>query len=190
MKISFLRCIFALLLLMPLGTQAQTEYGETLVSRLYAGGNFGLGFGTLTSIDVSPMIGYNINRHFSGGVGATYMYYSYRNYTGQSERASFYGGRIFGRIVPLPDMLPNIFLHGEIESINNERWVENEFGAFEFKRAWTPAVPVGAGFKQMAGENSFFSITILWNLLDDGTQASSIYGGPLLYRVGFIFGFN
>jgi hypothetical protein len=57
-------------------------------------------------------------------------------------------------------------------------WKMN-LGAFEFKRAWTPAVPVGAGFKQMAGENSFFTITVLWNLLDDGTQASSIYGGPL-----------
>jgi long-subunit fatty acid transport protein len=190
MKISLLRNVFVLIIFLPFGTQAQTEYGETFVSRLYVGGNFGLGFGSLTSIDVSPMIGYNINRHFSGGVGATYMYYSYRNYTGESERASFYGGRIFGRIVPLPDMFPNIFLHGEFESINNERWVKNDLGAYEFKRTWTPAVPIGAGFKQMAGENSFFSITVLWNILDDGTQASSIYGGPLLYRVGFIFGLN
>jgi hypothetical protein len=84
--------------------------------------------------------------------------------------------------------MPNIFLHGEIESISRRREVENALGAFELKRVWTPAIPVGAGFRQMAGENSFFSITVLWNLLDDGTQASSIYGGPLLYRVGFIFG--
>jgi long-subunit fatty acid transport protein len=79
MKNSILRNVLAFFLLMPFGMCAQTEYGETLKSRLYVGGNFGLGFGTLTSIDVSPMIGYNINRHFSGGVGATYMYYSYRN---------------------------------------------------------------------------------------------------------------
>ena len=48
-----------------LNTQAQTEYGETLKSKLYVGATFGLGFGTYTNIDVSPMIGYNINRHFS-----------------------------------------------------------------------------------------------------------------------------
>jgi hypothetical protein len=29
---------------------------------------------------------------------------------------------------------------------------------------------------------------VLWNMLDDGTQASSIYGGPLIYRVGLIVG--
>jgi long-subunit fatty acid transport protein len=73
MKIYFLRNVFVLFLLVPIGVKAQTEYGETLISRLYAGGNFGLGFGTLTSIDVSPMIGYNINRHFSGGVGITHI---------------------------------------------------------------------------------------------------------------------
>ena len=175
---------------MPIGAIAQTEFGETFKSRLYVGGNFGLGFGTFTSIDVSPMVGYNINRHFSGGFGATYIFYSERTLNGKSERSSFYGGRIFGRIVPLPDILPNIFLHGEIESISRLIEVENSMGAFEYKRTWTPAIPVGAGFRQMAGENSFFTVTVLWNLLDDGTQASSIYGGPLLYRVGFIFGLN
>lgn len=188
MKQASLRLLLLTQLLLAGSIHAQTEYGETFKSRLYAGGNFGLGFGTFTSIDISPLVGYNINRYFSAGVGASYMFYSYRINPNESERASFYGFRTFGRIVPLPDILPNIFLHGELESINNERWVENVFGAYEFRRTWTPAIPVGVGFRQMAGENSFFNVTILWNLLDDGTQASSIYGGPLIYRVGFIFG--
>jgi hypothetical protein len=167
---------------------AQTEFGETVASRIYVGGNFGLGFGTFTSIDISPLVGYNFNRVFSAGIGGTYMYYQYRLSAGSSERASFYGARLFARAVPLPEILPNIFLHGEYESINNERWVEGPIGNFEFKRTWTPAVPVGVGLRQPAGQNSFFTVMVLWNILDDGTQASSVYGGPLIYRVGLIVG--
>jgi hypothetical protein len=174
-----------------LGSQStlsgQTEYGETFASRLYFGGNFGLGFGTFTSIDISPLVGYNFNRVFSAGIGGTYMYYQYR-FGNDSERASFYGARVFARAVPLPEILPNIFLHGEYESINNERWVEGPIGNFVFKRTWTPALPLGLGLRQQAGENSFFTVMVLWNMLDDGTQASSIYGGPLIYRVGLIVG--
>lgn len=166
---------------------AQTEFGETTRSRIYVGGNFGLGFGTFTNIDISPLAGYNINKFLSAGLGASWMFYSYR-FAGVSERASFYGGRVFGRAVPLPETFPGIFLHAEYETINNERWVENFLGAYELKRTWTPAVHVGGGFRQPAGENSFFTFTIIWNLLDDGTQASSIYGGPLNYRIGFIVG--
>ncbi len=178
---------FLILFSAPTMLHAQTEYGETFASRLYVGGNFGLGFGTFTSIDISPLAGYNFNRVFSAGIGGTYMYYQYR-YGNDSERASFYGARIFARALPLPEILPNIFLHGEYESINNERWVEGPIGNFEFKRTWTPAVPVGLGLRQPAGQNSYFTIMVLWNMLDDGTQASSIYGGPLIYRVGLIVG--
>lgn len=183
-KILFCLLIFGL----PSISFSQTEFGETFGSRLYVGGNFGLGFGTFTSIDISPLAGYNFNRVFSAGIGGTYMYYQYRLYAGSSVRAFFYGARVFARAVPLPEILPNIFLHGEYESINNEREVEGPIGNFEFKRTWTPAVPIGLGLRQPAGENSFFTIMVLWNMLDDGTQASSVYGGPLIYRVGLIVG--
>jgi hypothetical protein len=184
LKITF----FLKILVLSTVSFAQTEFGETFASKIYVGGNFGLGFGTFTSIDISPLAGYNFNRVFSAGIGGTYMYYQYRLNAGSSERASFYGARVFARAVPLPEILPNIFLHGEYESINNEREVEEPLGNFEFKRTWTPAVPVGLGLRQPAGQNSFFTIMVLWNMLDDGTQASSIYGGPLIYRVGLIVG--
>lgn len=167
---------------------SQTEYGETLKSRLYVGGTFGLGIGTVTNIDISPMVGFNINRHFSAGLGTTYMFYSYR-YGSINYSSHFYGGRVFGRIVPLPDQLPSIFLHGEYETINNEREIQEDFNSpYILKRTWTPALLIGAGFKQQAGNNSFFTATILYNAIDDGTSANTIYGGPLVYRVGFIFG--
>ena len=102
------RLLLLIICLFSVNLKAQTDYGETVKSRLYVGGTFGLGFGTYTNIDLSPMVGYNFNRHLSGGVGMTYMFYSYRNGS-ESIRGNFYGGRIFTRILPLPDLLPNIF---------------------------------------------------------------------------------
>lgn len=167
---------------------AQTEYGESLKSRLFFGGTFGLGLGTVTNIDLSPMAGYNINRYFSGGLGITYMFYSF-NQPGQDYRTSFYGTRLFARAVPLPDLFPGIFVHAEYELMNNERFVqEDPFGPVVLKRAWTPAILVGPGYRSNIGTNSFFTLSLYFNLMDDGTPQSSIYGGPIVYRIGFIFG--
>jgi hypothetical protein len=169
-------------------TSAQTEYGESFKSRLYVGGTFGLGLGTVTNIDLSPMAGYNFNHYLSGGFGVTYMFYSY-NQPGQDVRTSFYGGRLFLRAVPLPEILPGLYLHAEIESINNERYFANPVtGFFTLRRAWTPGILVGPGYRQQAGTNSYFMIGLYYNVLDNGTAESSIYNGPIIYRIGFIFG--
>jgi hypothetical protein len=167
---------------------AQTNYGEDFKSRLYVGGTFGLGIGTVTNIDLSPMVGYNFNDYLSGGVGATYMFYSY-NQPGQDVRTSFYGGRLFLRSVPLPETLPGLYLHAEIENINNLRYIANPItGLYNLRRAWTPAILIGPGFRQQAGANSYFTIGLYFNVLDNGTAESSIYNGPIIYRIGFIFG--
>lgn len=167
---------------------AQTNYGEDFKSRLYVGGTFGLGLGTVTNIDLSPMVGYNINDYFSGGFGMTYMFYSY-NQPGQDVRTSFYGGRLFLRSVPLPQTLPGLYLHAEIEHISNQRYIANPVtGLYSLKRAWTPGILVGPGFRQQAGSNSYFTIGLYYNVLDNGSAESSIYNGPIIYRIGFIFG--
>lgn len=180
-----------LLQIQQLSLHAQTEYGETLKSRIYVGGSFALGLGNVTSIDISPMAGYNFNRYLSAGAGITYMFYSYNDPFGASTdyRTSFYGARVFARAVPLPDLLRGLFLHAEYESINNERFAEAfPNGPFQLQRAWTPAVLIGPGFRSQMGANSFFTLSLYYNLLDDGTVERSIYSGPIIYRVGFIFG--
>ncbi|MCB0819115.1 MAG: hypothetical protein KDC13_00725 [Bacteroidetes bacterium] len=173
------------------GIQAQTDYGETFKSRLYVGGSFALGLGTVTSIDLSPMAGYNINRFLSAGIGTTYMFYSYNDPYGNGSdyRTSFWGGRVFARAVPFPDALRGLFLHAEYESISNERLAEAyPNGPLELTRVWTPAVLVGPGFRSQMGANSYFTLSLYYNVLDDGTVSSSIYSGPIIYRIGFIFG--
>lgn len=189
MKTNYLFLLLTIMLLNPYQTDAQTEFGETPKSRIFLGSTFRLGisnFGSL--IELSPYAGYNINRFVAAGVGPSYTFYSER-FQNQSYRTHYFGGRGFIRILPLPDRLPALFLTAELETINNEYFFQDPI-SFEIKRGrrWTPAYLVGGGFRQKTGSNSYFTISLLFNLADNGTPESTIYGGPLVYRVGYMFG--
>jgi hypothetical protein len=185
MKIKKLLVILCTLLLNLQQINAQTEFGETPKSKIFVGSTFRLGisnFGSL--IELSPYVGYNINSFLAAGVGPSYTFYSVRNF-GQTYRTHYYGGRGFLRVLPAPERLPGLFLAAELETINNEDL--STYNVVKTRR-WTPAYLVGAGFRQKTGNNSYFTVSLLFNLADDGTYESTIYGGPLVYRVGYMFG--
>ncbi|OYX17325.1 MAG: hypothetical protein B7Z16_10520 [Algoriphagus sp. 32-45-6] len=146
-----------------------------LKDRLYYGGNFGFQFGTVTLIDVSPLVGAMITDRLSGGVGATYQYYDDNRFQGAS--GSSYGGRLFGRY----NVLPNIFAYSEFEKINwNAYSLVNE----RFQRTWTNAFFVGAGYFAPFGSRGGANFTFLYNLLHD--NRFSYYSEPYVIRVGFV----
>ena len=64
----------------------------------YAGGNFGLQFGTITLIDVSPLIGYKITDRYSMGIGGTYTYYRDKRFN-PAYTSNVYGGRLFAKFI-------------------------------------------------------------------------------------------
>jgi|GEM_PF-3446218 len=189
MKPKYIVSLIAIILLSAKRIEAQTEFGETTKSKIFIGSTFRLGisnFGSL--IELSPYVGYNINSYFSAGIGPSYTFYSER-YLGQSYRTHYYGARGFLRILPAPERLPGLFLAAELETISNQ-YFYNDPLTFDLMqgRRWTPAYLVGAGFRQKTGNNSYFTISLLFNLADDGSAESTIYGGPLVYRVGYMFG--
>lgn len=175
--------IVVALLLAP-GLRAQTEFGETFKSRIFLGGDFSISFGTYSLIDLSPLVGYNVNRFVSAGVGGTYKFMAV-----PGNRQNYYGGRAFARLRPLPEYLPGVFLHGEWETVNHDYWMApDQYSSPVLTRKWTPAILGGIGLRSQMGTNSYFTLCILFNFLDDGTVGSSIYSGPILPRVGFIYG--
>lgn len=144
--------------------------------RVYYGGNFGMQFGTITLVDVSPLVGVMITNRYSAGLGVTYQYFNDRRYVGGST--STYGGRVFNRY----NVLPNIFLHGEFETINFDNF--NQFNG-EFSRIWSNALFLGAGyFAPFGGGRGGANFTFLYNLLHDNLR--SPYGEPYVIRVGFV----
>jgi len=143
--------------------------------RLYYGGNFGMQFGTFTLLDFSPLVGVMITPKFSSGVGVTYQYFNDRRFAG--GEASSFGGRIFGRY----NVLPNIFLHTEYESINFDNY---NLISDQFERIWSPALFLGGGYFAPFGPRGGTNITFLYNVLHNNLR--SPYGEPYVIRVGFV----
>lgn len=143
--------------------------------RLYFGGNFGMQFGTITLIDLSPLAGVMITPRFSSGLGITYQYFNDTRYSGGESNA--YGGRVFSRF----NVLPNIFLHGEYENLNYDNY---NFLTERFSRIWSDALFLGGGYFAPFGSRGGANFTFLYNVLHDNLQ--SPYGEPYVIRVGFV----
>lgn len=159
--------------------QAQRELYSDSTSfkdRLYFGGNFGMQFGTVTLIDFSPLAGVMITPKYSAGLGLTYQYFKDRRYYG--GESSSYGWRAFNRY----NVLPNVFLHGEFESINFDNY---NLGTEQFERIWSNALFLGGGyFAPFGGGRGGANFTFLYNVLHDNLR--SPYGEPYVIRVGFV----
>jgi hypothetical protein len=160
-------------------TFAQREYypGDSIPfkDRLYFGGNFGMQFGAVTLIDFSPLIGVMITSKFSSGVGITYQYFNDRRYIG--GESSSVGGRLFSRY----NILPNIFLHTEYESINFDNY---NLISDRFERIWSNALFLGGGYFAPFGPRGGANFTFLYNVLHNNLR--SPYGEPYVIRVGFV----
>lgn len=152
------------------------EESPSLKDRMYFGGNFGISFGTITFIDVSPLAGVMITDKLSSGVGATYQYFNDSRFLGGSN--ALYGGRVFNRY----NIYPNVFLHGEYESMNFEVY---NFDSNSIRREWVNAFLVGGGYFMPFGQRGGVNFMFLYNLNFDIRR--SPYNEPYVIRVGLVF---
>ncbi len=145
--------------------------------KLFTGGNFGLAFGTVTIIEISPLLGYKVTKEFSVGAGLTYMYFKTKSY-GYNYSSSIYGGSLFTRYF----ILENIFAHLEYEVLNRE--IYDDFLRKTFRKN-IPGLYIGGGYQQEAGLNSSFNVMLLWNL---NQNPYSLNANPII-RAGVNIGF-
>lgn len=146
-------------------------------------------FGTYTTIDLSPQVGYHITDRWSAGTGFRYNYYRNISYYSPSDWSThIYGLKAFTRLDILrnaQDFLPfylfnDLFIHAEYEAQNLER---RYFDAPLFPdegRFWTNNYFIGFGIMQRMGRLNGYSIMLLWNL---NHNYFSPYSNPT-YRVG------
>lgn len=162
-------------------SSAQTDdmSGTPWNERIFFGGNLGLQFGTITNIEVSPLVGYRVNSNLSAGIGLTYIYYKINFDNRPDYSTDIYGGRVFVRRA----VSENIFLHAEYESLNFE-FVRSDGS---LRREWVPGMFLGGGFIQPVGRNVAFVAMALYNVLHDDLR--SPYNSPLVIRIGINVGF-
>jgi hypothetical protein len=212
MKNVSLRQSFIILLLLyvcsfPSQTKAQQspqKKKSDFWQRVTVGGNFGLQFGTVTAINISPEVMVRTVDQLYLGLGFSYDYMQANNYfyntaTGQylDYKSNVYGGRIFARYYLrslFDNFLGNIFAHVEYEYLFYTRpytiapydttlhIIDPYYNFYKEgkQRVEVNSLFVGAGYDQPLGSKVFLSILILYNLND---SYNSPYSNPV-FRLG------
>lgn len=169
---------------------AQDDDEVTWRDRLFFGGNLSLTVGTITAIQISPLVGYRLTPRWSAGVSFDYEFYkSSGTYYGTVMAApystSIYGENLFTNFVFLKNFPTNglsLFAETEYESLNLERKYFQDYTSSG--RFWLNSFLAGGGIRQRMGRRSSFNLMILWNFNE--TQYSPYYSNPIL-KFNFIF---
>lgn len=179
----YLGIVSLILIIFLQSAQAQPEDGNLqkksdFKSHLFYGGGFGLQFGSVTLIELSPLVGYKVTPKFGIGLSPTYKYYSYKNsyYSSSRLENNVYGGSIFARYM----ILENIFAHAEYESL----FYNIKVPGYPIDMRQYNSVLVGGGYRQQIGSNAAMNLMVLWNLND---TPDSPYTNPVI-RIGFTVG--
>ena len=155
-------------------TTAKPKDPRPWSERLWFGGGVGLSFGTVTAIQLDPMVGYKVDQKgkLSAGLGGSYWYFRDNRFNPAYDFTA-YGYRTFARY----RFIEQAYVHAEFLHMNVEA---NRFASFsEIKpRIWVPHLLLGAGYVQPLGERSSFFIQVLFDVLQD---PNSIYfnQGPI-----------
>lgn len=155
------------------GTAKGSKSGFDM-DNVVVGGGFGLQFGTITLVEVSPTVAYRFTDNFLTGIGGRYTYFE-DNTTGLSFSTNIYGGSIFSQYF----FLDNFLAHTEYEILNLQ------VGFNENNRANVSSFFVGGGYRSPLGANSYATIIILYDLNDD---INSPYVSNPIIRFGFAIG--
>lgn len=164
---------------------------KSIRDKLFFGGSFSFQFGSVTYIDLNPVIGYRFIPSVSIGVGGIYQYINSKSELLNNFETSIYGGNAFVRyfvIQNLHELLNvkvygSIYLHGEYEALNlDSRYYGLNLTA-EADRFWLQSFLVGAGYAQKISKYGYVYIELLWNL---NHSDRSPYSNPL-FQIGFTF---
>jgi hypothetical protein len=152
---------------------------------------FWLSFGSLTYIEVAPMVGYHVFDRLAVGLGPHYIFQSQKatSYYPFSYQTHVFGLKGFARfalITHAEEFLPinlfsDLFVHAEYEGMSLEKQYYYSPNYPEDGRFIYQAFLVGGGFNQRIGMFSSISFMVLWNLNE---SSRSPYSNPI-FRLGF-----
>jgi hypothetical protein len=150
---------------------------EKIVDRTLFGGSFGVQFGNITLVNLSPALAYKLNERVYLGAGFTYQYI---NWVQTPYDAHMYGTRIF----PIVDIWRGIFATAEYEWLNYP-----DFAILPAIRRNNHAFFLGGGYLQRINKRGgFVQFSLLYNLLyAQAGPGQGAYNSPIAYRISFFF---
>ncbi len=171
---------------------AQEKQKPNWKDRLIYGGNLWFSFGTIRSVDISPMIGYIIKPRVIAG---TYLFYNYYENMYYNFSTDLYGFRPYIQVTLIKDINEalntlssnetSIVLQGETEfmSLNKNLFSSYPIFVTDANRIWINSIFVGGGIRQTAGGKSGMYLLLMWNISNNLYYP---YGNPII-RFGFNF---
>jgi hypothetical protein len=161
--------------------QVSREKAPPIRERLFFGGSLGLQFGTVTNIQIAPIVGLWLRPRIAIAAGPEYQYYKDPYY-----HTDIYGGKAYLEYVVIKNIgaflsggsSTGIFLHLEDELLNLETYQVNSY-----ERVNVNTILGGAGISQQIGSRSSVNLMFLWVLDDSGY---SLYNNPEI-RISFSF---
>jgi hypothetical protein len=174
----------------PLRTQTPEGRPLPFGQRLrFGGGINGFRFGNPFSLGIAPVIAYQATERMIVGIGGTYTYTRYKGYTNTGSTVPIqtynqYGGRGFVMYEFIPSILPNLYLHGEIE--NTTVAVKYDQTGQTASASLTSPL-VGLTYSQPISRRFGVNLTALYNLNynDNSGLGRQIYGSPFVLRISF-----
>jgi hypothetical protein len=149
-------------------SKSNKEHPKSFWDDFSIGGGFGLQFGSITYIGLSPLLNYHINKSLSIGVGPIYQYLNINDPPYGAFITSDYGGRITA-MYSLPGEFSKVFVMGEYDMLEVPDATYNS-------RTDLVTIPLaGLGYRQPMGRNAYFTIAVLW---DFAYSSSSYYISP------------
>jgi len=154
--------------------------------KFFAGGNFGLSFGSYTLINVSPQVGYRFNKYLSAGMGLNLQYASQkerfngRDYSKTSQGIA--GLNLFTRFYPVQQFL--IQVQPEINYIFGKiKYYQPTEQTYKMDAEIVPNLLIGGGYAVPTGRGSFIT-TIMYDVLQ---RPNSPYGNRPIINFGYNF---
>lgn len=161
--------------------------------KLRYGGNLWLGFFGAFYVDVSPMLGYELNdKGTVAGIGATFIYQGTFNRNSATNTSNVtFGPKVFVR----QQVFKRFYAHAEYEFIRayaNQFYSFNEITGDPNKKVWGNSPLIGAGFYQGGDGSRGSFITLMYNLGYPNRgyiSPQSLLGSqtPITLRYGFLF---
>ncbi len=164
---------------------SQSQGRPKFAERLFFGGSFGLQFGTITNIEVSPVVGVWLLPRVAVAAGPSFQYYK-----DPYGRTAIYGGRTFLQFTLIQDLnniIPiglnaGIFVQGEYQGLSLERGFFSNLPE-EKGRFYYDSFLAGAGISQPTGRRSSMNVAVLWSITEN---EYGIYDKPEI-RIEFYF---
>lgn len=144
----------------------------TLKERIYFGGNVGAQFGTVTFVDLSPMVGIKIHPIWSVGIQTTGQYL---NNSVLGYNTTILGLTSFTRV----KVYSELFLQGEYGILNGN------FSVYSGERETIQTLLFGGGYSYGLGSKMKMYGTVMFDVLQD---IKNPYSNPLI-RIGFSYNF-